>query len=80
LAAISAVVLLKRTRRAEAWQGKVVDKTKGMTDGSYLYHYLKVQLDNGQTKKVRVPSSVWQAIAVGDRVTKKAGSDIPTKG
>ena len=62
----------------EAWDGVVVDKSRGLTDGSNLYRYLKVRLSTGETRKIRVERGLWDAVAEGDGIVKAAGSE-PTK-
>jgi hypothetical protein len=63
----------------EAWEGVVVDKSRGLTDGANLYRYLKVQLSTGETKKIRVEHELWDAVAEGDGIVKAAGSEPAKK-
>lgn len=63
----------------EAWEGVVVDKSRGLTDGANLYRYLKVQLSTGKTKKIRVDRGLWEAVAEGDGIVKAAGSEPAKK-
>jgi hypothetical protein len=59
----------------EAWEGVVLDKSRGMTDGANLYRYLTVQLNTGETKKIRVGRGLWNSVAEGDGIVKQAGAD-----
>ncbi|MEU4085261.1 DUF7489 domain-containing protein [Streptomyces aureus] len=58
----------------EAWEGIVEDKSRGMLDGSNMYHFVKVRRADGQVTKVRVDRRLWKSIAVGDRLVKQPGS------
>ncbi|MGH4029037.1 DUF7489 domain-containing protein [Actinomycetota bacterium Odt1-20B] len=69
----------RKSGKDESWEGVVTDKSRGMTDGSNMYHYAEIRLTDGQTKKVRVGRSLWKDLAVGDRLVKEAGTD-PVKG
>lgn len=62
----------------EAWRAVVRAKSRAMPDGSFLYRYLTIDLDDGTTRKVRVDKSLWNSVNEGDKITKSAGSD-PTK-
>ncbi|MFC0540554.1 DUF7489 domain-containing protein [Kutzneria chonburiensis] len=62
----------------EAWEGVVVDRSRGLTDGSNLYRYLTVRLSTGETRKIRVDRGLWDSVAEGDGIVKTAGSE-PTK-
>ncbi|MBB5889961.1 DUF7489 domain-containing protein [Kutzneria kofuensis] len=59
----------------EAWEGVVLDKSRGMTDGSNMYRYLTVRLSTGETKKVRVDRGLWNSVAEGDGIVKQAGAN-----
>jgi hypothetical protein len=59
----------------DAWDGTVVRKSRGLMDGSSMYRRLKVQLSNGQTRKVRVSRALWDRVEVGDSVSKADGQD-----
>lgn len=59
----------------EAWEGVVLGKSRGMTDGSNLYRYLTVQLSTGEKKKIRADRGLWDSVAEGDGIVKEAGSD-----
>jgi hypothetical protein len=63
----------------DAWSGVVVKKSRAMFDGANLYRRLEVQLDGGETQKVKVPRELWKQLEVGDRVSKAAGAD-PQRG
>ncbi|AHI00958.1 hypothetical protein KALB_7600 [Kutzneria albida DSM 43870] len=59
----------------EAWEGVVLDKSRGMTDGSNMYRYLTVRLSTSETKKIRVDRGLWDSVAEGDGIVKQAGSN-----
>ncbi|MFJ2740710.1 hypothetical protein ACIO3O_13675 [Streptomyces sp. NPDC087440] len=69
----------RKTHEKDAWSGVVVDKSRGMTDGSSLYHYVKVRLADGSTKKVRIDGTLWESLDSGDRLVKEAGAPAPVK-
>lgn len=54
------------------WEGTVVKKYRALLDGANLYRRLRIRLDDGQTVTVRVDRATWQALAVGDGVSKTA--------
>jgi hypothetical protein len=54
----------------QTWRGTVTKKSRGLLDGANLYRRLTVALDNGDTIKVRVTRSTWDAVTVGDRLVK----------
>lgn len=70
---------LRGKRRNEAWKGVVVDKSRGMSDGSNMYHHLEIRLSDGSTKRVRVSREVWQSVEEGDAVAKAAGAEPAKK-
>ncbi|MFF4753656.1 DUF7489 domain-containing protein [Streptomyces sp. NPDC002514] len=69
----------RKAGRNESWEGVVTDKSRGMLDGSNLYHFIEVRLADGQSTKVRIGGRLWKSIAVGDRIVKQPGAD-PVKG
>lgn len=66
----------RRPDRGEAWEGVVVGKSRGMTDGAYMYHYVEVKLSTGETEKVRIGRRLWKSLATGDSLVKPAGADL----
>ncbi|CAM5723487.1 hypothetical protein MAUB1S_00922 [Mycolicibacterium aubagnense] len=60
------------------WRGVVVEKSRGLLDGSNLYRRIAVRLDDGSTKKIRVSRELWSSLAVGDHIVKQSGG-APTK-
>ncbi|MCX3063295.1 DUF7489 domain-containing protein [Streptomyces beihaiensis] len=70
----------RKVREEDSWDGVVVDKTRRNTDGSNLYHYAEIRFPDGATKKVRIDKTLWEAVAVGDRLVKEAGAAQPVKG
>ncbi|MEV3860799.1 hypothetical protein AB0J38_41640 [Streptomyces sp. NPDC050095] len=69
----------KRIKPEDSWQGTVVDKSRNMPDGSNMYHYVKVELSDGHTKKFRVDKDLWTSVDVGDHLVKQPGEDRPAK-
>ncbi|MFF8789399.1 hypothetical protein [Streptomyces sp. NPDC015125] len=65
--------------RDDSWEGVVIDKSRGMLDGSNMYHFVEVRLADDEPVKVRIDRRLWKSIAVGDRVVKRPGAD-PAKG
>ncbi|MEU1126307.1 hypothetical protein ABZ371_22760 [Streptomyces sp. NPDC005899] len=65
--------------RDDAWEGVIEDKSRGMLDGSNMYHFVEVRRTDGESLRVRVDRRLWKSVAVGDRLVKEAGSD-PVKG
>jgi hypothetical protein len=65
--------------RDDSWEGVVTDKSRGMLDGSNMYHSVDVRLADGESRKVRISRRFWKSIAVGDRIVKRPGAD-PVKG
>jgi hypothetical protein len=60
---------------ADAWQGIVLKKSRGLLDGSNLYRRLKIRLLDGSTIKVRVGRELWSSIVEGDIVSKTSGHE-----
>ncbi|MFH8573205.1 hypothetical protein [Streptomyces sp. NPDC017993] len=65
--------------RDDSWEGVVIDKSRGMLDGSNMYHFVEVRLADSEPVKVRIGRQLWKSIAVGDRIVKRPGAD-PAKG
>jgi hypothetical protein len=63
----------RRPAPEAAWEGIVVDKSRANPDGSNLYHYLKIKLSDGTTSKIRVDRDLWESLADGDAIVKRAG-------
>ncbi|WP_405657970.1 hypothetical protein OG379_00280 [Streptomyces sp. NBC_01166] len=63
------------TGRDDAWEGVVSHRSRGMLDGSNMYHFLEVRLVDGASVKVRVGRRFWKTIAVGDRIAKRPNAD-----
>ncbi|KAF0959329.1 MULTISPECIES: DUF7489 domain-containing protein [unclassified Rhodococcus (in: high G+C Gram-positive bacteria)] len=62
-------------KREDIWSGTVVKKSRGLLDGSNLYRRVTVRTDDDRTAKVRVNRTLWNELAVGDRVVKDAGQE-----
>ncbi|WP_199896871.1 DUF7489 domain-containing protein [Streptomyces niger] len=63
----------------DSWEGVVTKRSRGMLDGSNMYHFVEVSLADGESVKVRISRQLWKSIAVGDRIVKQPGTD-PAKG
>ncbi|MFD7709718.1 hypothetical protein ACFV6E_17445 [Streptomyces sp. NPDC059785] len=63
----------------DSWEGTVTDKSRGMLDGSNMYHFVEVRPDTGEPVRVRIGRRLWKSLAVGDRIVKRPGAD-PVKG
>ncbi|MFI9031041.1 hypothetical protein [Streptomyces sp. NPDC053560] len=63
----------------DSWDGVVTHTSRGMLDGSNMYHFVEVSLADGESIKVRISRRLWKSIAVGDRIVKRPGAD-PAKG
>ncbi|WP_433383469.1 DUF7489 domain-containing protein [Actinoplanes sp. CA-142083] len=63
------------TTPGEAWSGTVVKKSRALLDGSNLYRRLKVKLDDGTQRDVKVERDLWKELEVGDRLVKPAGEN-----
>ncbi|MFF1556176.1 hypothetical protein [Streptomyces sp. NPDC058279] len=61
--------------RADSWEGVVTAMSRGMLDGSNMYHFAEIRLDGGETVKIRIDRRLWKSIAVGDRIVKRPGAD-----
>ncbi|MFJ3663263.1 hypothetical protein ACIPPM_22670 [Streptomyces sp. NPDC090119] len=59
----------------DAWEGVVTDKSRGMLDGSNMYHFVELRLSDGESTKVRIGRRLWKDVAVGDRLVKRPGDD-----
>jgi hypothetical protein len=63
------------TMKNDTWEGIVIKKSRGLLDGSNMYHRLRIRLTNGSVTKIRVSRDLWNSVTEGDRVTKAAGQD-----
>ncbi|MFC9588692.1 hypothetical protein [Streptomyces sp. NPDC056944] len=63
----------------DAWEGFVMGKSRGMLDGSNMYHFVEVRFADGTLTKFRIDRRLWKSIDVNDRIIKEPGSD-PVKG
>ena len=68
-----------KVARDDSWEGVVTDKSRGMLDGSNMYHFVEIRLTDGESVKVRIARRLWKSIEVGDRLVKQPGAD-PAKG
>ncbi|WP_425276231.1 DUF7489 domain-containing protein [Streptomyces lavendulae] len=58
-----------------AWEGVVSAKSRGVLDGSNMYHFVDVRLADGRSMKVRISRRLWKSLAVGDRIAKRPESE-----
>ncbi|WP_328389305.1 hypothetical protein OHS81_32895 [Streptomyces sp. NBC_00400] len=61
--------------RDDHWEGIVTNKSRGMLDGSNMYHFVEVRLADGASVKVRISRRLWKSIEVNDRIVKRPGAD-----
>jgi hypothetical protein len=66
--------ITRRSAAKETWEGVVLEKSRGMTDGANLYRYLTVRMSTGRSRKVRVDRDLWDSVAQGDGIVKEAGA------
>ncbi|MFG2621250.1 hypothetical protein ACGFXC_26905 [Streptomyces sp. NPDC048507] len=62
-------------RGGDDWEGVVTGLSRGMLDGSNMYHFVEVRLADGACLKVRIGRRLWKSLKTGDRVAKRAGAD-----
>ncbi|MFG2532162.1 hypothetical protein [Streptomyces sp. NPDC048516] len=65
----------RKIGRDESWEGIVTNKSRGMLDGSNMYHFVEVRLADGESMKVRIGRRLWKSVEVDDRIVKGPGSD-----
>ncbi|MFE3886095.1 hypothetical protein ACFXPQ_24840 [Streptomyces lydicus] len=65
----------REIRRDEDWEGIVTHKSRGMLDGSNMYHFVEVRLADGESLKVRISRRLWKSIEVNDRIVKRPGAE-----
>lgn len=70
--------------KKQAWKGTVISKgseeVEGASDFSSTSYSLKVKLDDGTQKNVRVGKKIWEQFKTGDKIVKEAGKLNPQKG
>ncbi|MGW7245264.1 DUF7489 domain-containing protein [Streptomyces decoyicus] len=64
----------RKIGRADSWEGIVTHKSRGMLDGSNMYHFVEVRLADGESVKVRISRRLWKSIEVDDRIVKRPGA------
>lgn len=67
------------TTQNDAWSGTVVKKSRALLDGSSFYRRLRVRLDDGTQREVRVGKQLWRELSAGDRLVKQPGEE-PRRG
>ncbi|MGW3009503.1 DUF7489 domain-containing protein [Streptomyces sp. NPDC001219] len=65
----------RKIEPGDHWEGIVTHKSRGMLDGSNMYHFVEVRLDDGESMKVRVSRRLWKSIEVDDRIVKRPGAE-----
>ena len=66
-------------RKAQAWNGVVIDKSKSSQGSQETYHYITVRLESGAVKNIQVRANLWKFLHKGDKVTKHPGHYDPSK-
>ncbi|WP_146074955.1 hypothetical protein [Streptomyces sp. Ru73] len=69
----------RKAGREDSWDGVVTDKSRGMLDGSNMYHFVEINLADGESIKVRIDRRLWKSVEVGDHIVKRPGAE-PAKG
>ncbi|MFI5523418.1 hypothetical protein [Streptomyces platensis] len=69
------MVKTRKVGRDDSWEGIVINKSRGMLDGSNMYHFAEVRLDDGESVKARISRRLWKSIEVDDRIVKRPGAD-----
>ncbi|MFI9047197.1 hypothetical protein [Streptomyces sp. NPDC053427] len=69
----------RKVGRDDSWEGIVINKSRGMLDGSNMCHFVEVRLGDGEVVKVRISRRLWKSMAVDDRIVKRPGAD-PVRG
>lgn len=74
----------KKKRMAEVWKGTVEKKwtsDQRDSDGDKIgtNYNIQVKLEDGKTKKLTVKSELWNSLADGNAVEKRAGEMDPVK-
>ncbi|GHB66864.1 hypothetical protein GCM10010347_41110 [Streptomyces cirratus] len=59
----------------DSWEGVVTKMSRGMLDGSNMYHFVEIRLANGESVKVRISRRLWKSVTVGDRIVKQPHAD-----
>ncbi|WP_329148888.1 hypothetical protein OIU91_21540 [Streptomyces sp. NBC_01456] len=65
----------RKVGQDDSWEGIVLNKSRGMLDGSNMYHFVEVRLADGESLKVRISRRLWKSIVVDDRIVKRPGAD-----
>ncbi|WP_457786012.1 DUF7489 domain-containing protein [Streptomyces rimosus] len=76
---LSSMFKTHKAGRDDAWEGVIVNKSRGMLDGSNMYHFVEIRIADDEPTKVRISRRLWKSVAVGDRIIKRPGAD-PVKG
>ncbi|MER5732018.1 hypothetical protein ABT084_27435 [Streptomyces sp. NPDC002138] len=61
--------------REDSWEGVVTALSRGLLDGSNMYHFIEVHLTDGATIKIRIGRRLWKSLTVGDRIVKRPDAD-----
>lgn len=69
----------RRNHPGQTWEGVVVRKSRGLTDGSNYYRNLKIELADGSSTRVRVTRIMWNSVKVGDRVVRNSQGELVKK-
>jgi hypothetical protein len=72
-------IFRRGVRRDEAWEGVVTGRKRAAPDGQTVVFRIAVTLSDGSTREARVRRALYEALEVGDHVTKRAGDRYPGK-
>lgn len=68
--------MFRRKPNDDAWEGTVIEKSRGMLDGSNMYHFVTVEKFGVGVDRIRVKRRLWKAASKGDAIVKRPG-DYP---
>jgi hypothetical protein len=66
--------VFRRKPDDDAWEGTVIEKSRGMLDGSNMYHFLTVEKIGADVDRIRVSRRLWKAASEGDAMVKRPGA------
>lgn len=65
--------------RDDSYEGVVTDKSRGMLDGSNMYHFVEIRLTDGESVKVRIGHAALE-VDRGRRSDRQATGRRPGQG
>ncbi|SEN79381.1 DUF7489 domain-containing protein [Actinacidiphila rubida] len=69
------MVRSRKPGQDDQWEGVVAAKSRGMLDGSNMYHFAEVRRADGESARIRISRRLWKSVEVGDRIVKRPGAD-----